>query len=103
MIRNLPEKWDLEADVVAIGSGIGGLAAAITAHEHGASAVVLERADQVGGVTALSMGEVWVAGNHNAAALGIEDSAESGYRYLKRLSMDYGSDAAILNKAVHAR
>ena len=103
IIRNLPEKWDLEADVVSIGSGIGGLAAAITAHEHGASAMVLERADKIGGVTALSMGEVWVAGNHHAAALSIEDSAESGYRYLKRLSMNYGSDVAILNKAIHAR
>ena len=103
MIRNLPDRWDLEADVVAIGSGIGGLSAAITAHDHGARAIVLERSDQVGGVTALSMGEVWVAGNHLAPALGIEDSAESGFRYLKRLSMDYGSDLAILNKVVHAR
>jgi 3-oxosteroid 1-dehydrogenase len=103
MIRNLPAKWDLEADVVSIGSGIGGLSAAITAHEQGASAIVLERSDQVGGVTALSMGEVWVAGNHHAQALGIEDSPDSGFRYLKRLSMDYGSDLAILNKVVHAR
>ena len=103
MIRNLPEKWDLEADVVSIGSGIGGLSAAITAHDRGASALVVERADQVGGVTALSMGEVWVAGNHHEQALGIEDSPESGFRYLKRLSMDYGSDLAILNKVVHAR
>ena len=93
MINNLPPHWDLEADVVAIGSGIGGLSAAITAHENGASAIVLERSDQVGGVTALSMGEVWVAGNHHAAELGIEDSADSGFRYLKRLSMGYGSDA----------
>lgn len=102
MIQNLPAKWDLEADVVAIGSGIGGLAAAITAHDHGAKALVLERSDQVGGVTALSMGEVWVAGNHHAHALGIEDSPESGFRYLKRLSMDYGDDVAILNTVVHA-
>jgi 3-oxosteroid 1-dehydrogenase len=102
MIRNLPDKWDLEADVVSIGSGIGGLSAAITAREHGASALVLERSNQVGGVTALSMGEVWVAGNHHARALGVEDSVESGYRYLKRLAMDYGSDLAILNKVVHA-
>ncbi len=103
MINNLPERWDMEADLVAIGSGIGGLGAAISAHDHGLSALVLERSEQVGGVTALSMGEVWVAGNTHAAALGIEDSAESGFRYLKRLSMDYGSDAAILNMAVHAR
>jgi 3-oxosteroid 1-dehydrogenase len=102
MIRNLPAKWDLEADVVSIGSGIGGLAAAITAHDHGASAIVLERSNQVGGVTALSMGEVWVAGNHHARAAGIDDSFESGFRYLKRLSMGYGNDVAILNQVVHA-
>lgn len=103
MIRNLPSQWDRETDVVAIGSGIGGLSAAITTHEHGARALVLERSDQVGGVTALSMGEVWVSGNRHARALGIEDSVESGFRYLKRLSMDYGSDLAILNTVVHAR
>ncbi|NPU93275.1 MAG: FAD-binding protein [Gammaproteobacteria bacterium] len=102
MIRNLPAKWDLEADVVSIGSGGGGLCAAITAHDNGASAVVLERSDQVGGVTAYSMGEVWIPGNHHAAALGIKDSAESGYRYIKGLSMGYGHDTAMLNQAVHA-
>src|SRR5262245_42181392 len=102
MIRNLPAKWDLEADLVSIGSGVGGLASAITAHDHGASALVLERADQVGGVTALSMGEVWVAGNHHALSLGIKDSPESGFRYLKRLAMGYGNDVATLNKTVHA-
>jgi 3-oxosteroid 1-dehydrogenase len=102
MIQNLPPRWDIEADVVAIGSGIGGLAAAITAHDNGAKALVLERADKVGGVTALSMGEVWVAGNHHERDLGIEDSPESGFRYLQRLSMGYGSDLAILNKVIHA-
>jgi 3-oxosteroid 1-dehydrogenase len=103
MLRNLPANWDLEAGLVAIGSGIGGLSAAITAHEHGVSSLVLERSEQVGGVTALSMGEVWIAGNHHAAALGLADSVESGYRYLRRLSMGYGSDLAILNTVVHAR
>jgi 3-oxosteroid 1-dehydrogenase len=102
MIRNLPAKWDLEADLVSIGSGIGGLAAAITAHDLGTRALIVERSDQVGGVTALSMGEVWVAGNHHALALGIKDSPESGFRYLKRLSMGYGNDVAILNKVIHA-
>src|SRR5262245_19258843 len=103
MIKNLPAKWDLEADFVSLGSGIGGLAAALTAQDQGMSAVVLERADQVGGVTALSLGEVWVAGNHVAKAKGIEDSSDSGYRYLKRLAMDYGDDTIMMNYAVHAR
>lgn len=102
-ICNLPGRWDEEADLVAIGSGIGGLSAAIAAHDHGLRAVVLERSGQVGGVTALSQGQVWVSGNHHAAELGIEDSPESGFRYLQRLSMGYGEDEAIRNLVVHAR
>ncbi len=101
MIDNLPAHWDLEADLVSVGSGGGGLAAAITAQDHGASALVLERTGQVGGVTAYSLGEVWVPGNHLAAALGLEDSADSGFRYVQKLSMGYGSDLAMLNQAVH--
>jgi len=102
MIRNLPPHWDLEADVVAVGSGGGGLCAAITAHDHGASALVLERSDQVGGVTAFSMGEVWIPGNHLAAELGLHDSPEDGVRYIKNLDMGFANDAAVLNQAIHA-
>ncbi len=103
MQANLPETWDIEADVVALGSGIGGLSAAITARELGGSAVVIERSPMAGGVTALSMGEVWVAANSLADGLGMSDSVEAGYRYLQRLSMGYGDDLAILNLVVHAR
>jgi 3-oxosteroid 1-dehydrogenase len=102
MIRNLPARWDLEADVVAVGSGGAGLAAAITAHDHGASALVLERCDQVGGVMAYSLGEVWVPGNHLEAELGVEDSVESGLRYVRRLAMGYAEERAMINQAVHA-
>ena len=101
MKSELPARWDLEADLVSVGSGGGGLTAAIAAHEHGASALVLESTDQVGGVTAYSMGELWIPGNHLAAALGISDSADSGFRYIKSLSIGYGEDAAILNQAIH--
>lgn len=101
MIRNLPAKWDVETDLVAVGSGGGGLAAAITAHDHGLKAVVLERSDEVGGVTAYSMGEVWIPGNHLARGLGIEDSPESGFRYVQSLSMGYADERAIRNQAVH--
>lgn len=102
MSQNPPTNWDMDADVIAIGSGGGGLCAAITAHDFGASALVLERSGLVGGVTAFSMGEVWIPGNHLATEMGIHDSTESGYRYIKRLSMGYGEDAAILNQAIHA-
>lgn len=101
MNSNLPTQWDLEADLVAVGSGGAGLTSAITAVGHGVSALVLERSDQVGGVTAYSMGEVWIPGNHLAKEAGIDDSVESGYRYVKELSMGYGEDLAILNQSIH--
>jgi 3-oxosteroid 1-dehydrogenase len=101
MVSKVPATWDLEFDLVAIGSGGGGLAAAITAKKLGLSSVVLERSDEVGGVTAYSMGEVWIPGNHLERELGIEDSPESGLRYVKSLAMGYADDRAILNQAVH--
>ncbi len=101
MIKNLPATWDLEADLVSVGSGAGGLAAAITAQDHGLSAIVLERSEEVGGVTAYSMGEVWIPGNYLAAALNLEDSAESGLRYVQSLSMGYGDERAMRNQSLH--
>ena len=103
MLNNQPAKWDMEADFVSIGSGAGGLAGAIAAHDAGGSAIVLERTDKVGGVTALSMGEVWVPGNRYAAGLGVEDSPDKGFAYLRRLSMGHADERAILNFVLHAR
>lgn len=101
MLNNVPDHWDHEVDFVSIGSGGGGLAGAISAHDHGVSAMVLERTGQVGGVTAYSLGEVWMPGNHHAAALGIEDSPESGFRYVQSLAMGYGDEHLMLNQAIH--
>lgn len=101
MICNPPPAWDMEADLVSVGSGGGGLAAAIVAHDQGLASLVLERSDEVGGVTAYSMGEVWIPGNHLEAALGVEDSVESGFRYVQSLSMGFANDQAILNQAIH--
>jgi 3-oxosteroid 1-dehydrogenase len=103
MLGSVPHRWDMETDVVVVGSGIGGLAAAISAADNGAEAIVLERSGQVGGVTALSLGEVWVPGNHLAEDLGIEDSVDSGFRYVQRLAMGYAEDPLILNTFIHAK
>ncbi len=40
----MPDKWDVEADVVVVGFGAAGVAAAVTAHELGADVVILEKA-----------------------------------------------------------
>ena len=47
----VPE-WEDTADVVVIGTGVAGLAAALAAHRAGRRVVVLSKADQRRGVTA---------------------------------------------------
>ncbi|WP_019930189.1 FAD-dependent oxidoreductase [Nocardia sp. BMG111209] len=53
-----------EYDVVCVGGGLGGLAAAVRAHDLGARVLVLERSTMIGGVAAYSGGFCWVGANH---------------------------------------
>ncbi|TFG92125.1 MAG: FAD-binding protein, partial [Myxococcales bacterium] len=69
-----PARWDLEADGVSIGSGLGGLTAAIVAHDQGASCVVLEKAGKLGGLSGFGGGEVFVPANHKMKELGLADT-----------------------------
>jgi fumarate reductase flavoprotein subunit len=57
-------------DVVVIGAGGAGLAAAVTAAEAGASVLVIEAADKPGGSTALAGGSFMAAGTSVQAAAG---------------------------------
>lgn len=87
---------ELTVDVVCIGSGIGGLSAAISAAEAGLEAIVLEKTEQVGGVTAYSMGGLWVAPNVHQRELGLEDSVDNVRKYMQFLAADY-ADENLLN------
>lgn len=62
--------WDHEADVVVCGGGGTGLAAANGAAEAGASVIVLEKTDIIGGTTRLSGGMVCVGGASYEETLG---------------------------------
>src|SRR5262245_38551333 len=84
-----PPRWDLEVDVVAVGSGLGALTAAIAAHDQGARAVILEQAPKLGGVCAYSGGEVFVCCNHKMEAEGRPDSREEAMKYLDFLAGGY--------------
>lgn len=68
--------WDMEVDVLAVGGGGCGLAAAIAAHDAGVSVAVVEKLQRIGGNTALSTGSIPGAGSRFQAAAGIEDSPE---------------------------
>ncbi len=57
------KEWDKEFDVVVIGSGAGGLTAALTAELKGLSTLVIEKTDFFGGSTSKSGGTIWIPNN----------------------------------------
>ena len=63
---NNDRSWDLEADVVIVGSGAAGLPAAIKAVEGGASVIVVETNYDVGGHAILSGGHMALGGGTSA-------------------------------------
>lgn len=69
-------KWDEEADVVIVGSGFAGLAAAIEARLAGSSVIVIEKRKVRGGNSMISGGVVAAAGSPLQKSKGVEDSAE---------------------------
>jgi fumarate reductase flavoprotein subunit len=50
------KKWDQETDVVIVGSGAAGLAAAVEAGDHKAKVIVLEKMANIGGCSRVSGG-----------------------------------------------
>ncbi len=72
--------WDLSADVVTIGAGTAGLAAAVSALDHGASVIMLEENVDIGGHGMCSGGNVHLGGGtSNQRKHGVEDSADQVY------------------------
>jgi 3-oxosteroid 1-dehydrogenase len=86
-----PDKWDLETEVLVVGTGGSALTAAILAHDNGAGVTVIEKSDKVGGATAVSGGGIWAPGNHHMAS----DSREDILKYCKRLTKGRAPDELI--------
>jgi succinate dehydrogenase/fumarate reductase flavoprotein subunit len=80
---SIPTSWDLEADVVVIGSGAAGLPAAIKAADGGASVIVVETNYDIGGHAIISGGNTPLGGGTSAQRkYGIEDSPDLVFRDL---------------------
>lgn len=71
-----------EFDVVVVGAGGAGLAAALFAAHDGARVLLVERTGFVGGTTALSAATTWVPGTHHAAEVNPDDTLAQASRYL---------------------
>ena len=96
VITQLPDKWDEVVDVIVMGSGGAALVAATLAHDGGAKVVVLEKADMIGGTTAVSGGVMWLPNNHYMPEAGIPDSRDDALAYLRRLTLGREHDPALL-------
>ncbi len=81
-LREIPG-WDLEADVVVVGLGCAGAAAAIEASRAGADVLVLERAGGGGGTSAVSGGLIYCGGGTPIQEkCGFTDSPEEMFKYM---------------------
>lgn len=75
-------------DVVVVGSGVAGLAAALAAREFGLSVLVVEKSTKIGGGTAGSFGALWVGNNPLAAVYGLIDRRQDVLDYARFLGGD---------------
>jgi 3-oxo-5alpha-steroid 4-dehydrogenase len=83
------ETWTDEVDVVVVGFGIAGACAALEAARAGAKVLLLERAAEYGGTSAMSGGHFYLGGGTAVqVATGVEDSAEEMFRYLMAVSLE---------------
>lgn len=96
-------KNTITVDWLVAGAGAGGMTGAIVAHQLGGSVLVVEKEAVFGGTTAKSGGVVWIPANQDQPSVGVNDSVEEGYSYLKDLIGDTVPDARIRAYAERAR
>ena len=88
-----PKKWDLEVDLVVLGSSGGGLTEAIVDHDAGLKTVVLEKLDKLGGGHALSGGVIWIPLNDHQKQDGYKDSKEAALQWIRDGSLGLHDEA----------
>jgi 3-oxosteroid 1-dehydrogenase len=76
------EAWDHQVDFLVVGSGCGGLTAALTADADGLDTLIIEKAGVYGGSTALSGGNIWIPNNPTLKREGLADSRADVRSYL---------------------
>ncbi|MGA2990449.1 MAG: flavocytochrome c [Candidatus Korobacteraceae bacterium] len=85
-----PAKWDQETDVVVVGSGYAGLAAALEAFDAGSKVIVIEKQPIAGGNSIIANGNYNAVDPERQKKQGIEDSTDLFYKQ----AMAYGNNLA---------
>ncbi|OCC23385.1 3-oxosteroid 1-dehydrogenase [Croceicoccus estronivorus] len=83
-------------DVVIVGSGAGGMTAAIRAHDLGLSVLMIEKTAAYGGTSATSGGGLWIPCNHLMEGVGVPDDREDALAYMRSLVGNDVPDANVV-------
>ncbi len=77
----VPKKWDKTADVVIVGTGYSGLAAAIVSRQLGMKVLILEKMPVAGGNSVIAHGGANAADPVRQKRQGIEDSTDLHFKH----------------------
>jgi 3-oxosteroid 1-dehydrogenase len=89
------DSFDHVVDVLVIGSGGGGMTAALAADASGLDTIVVEKGSQFGGSTALSGGGIWVPGAPAQRREGYSPSPDGVFEYLREITNGLVSDSRL--------
>ncbi|MGZ4525017.1 MAG: FAD-binding protein [Mycobacterium sp.] len=89
------DDFDHVVNVLVVGSGGGGMTAALTAQAAGLDALVVEKSSFFGGSTALSGGGIWVPGAPAQRREGYAPAPEGVVEYLRQITDGLVSEARI--------
>lgn len=96
--ESAPTQWDQTVDVLVVGSGNGGLTAALCCYEMGTTSVlVIEKGERYGGTSSRSGGAIWIPCNHYAQEAGAQDSVGEARAYLDAVIPAGAVDAELLD------
>lgn len=84
-IDDSPAKFDQQFDVVVVGTGAGGMTAALCAKAQGLDTVLIEKEPLYGGTTAVSGGGIWIPCNDQIESVGGNDNYADALTYLRHL------------------
>jgi 3-oxosteroid 1-dehydrogenase len=87
--------FDHTVDVLVVGSGGGGMTAALAANASGLDTLVVEKSPQFGGSTALSGGGIWVPGAPSQRRAGYVPDPDAVFEYLHRITGGHVSGARL--------
>src|SRR6516164_7690984 len=71
-----------EVDVLVVGAGAAGMAAALVSAIEGLDVLLCEKSAQVGGTTATSAGTVWIPGTRHSREAGFTHGIAEARQYL---------------------